>query len=297
MRTIVIYHGGCWDGFCAAWLLWRLFGDENVEYIPARYGEPAPMEKVHRNRVIIVDFSYPRDVLLEMHHVAEELVVLDHHKTAEKELSDLPFCVFDMDSSGAQLTADWIQKFYPLRAKVHVLGVSVLTGAIAVPWLVSYTADRDLWKWELPHSKEVNAALRSYPLDFKVWDSLLAKDWPELVPEGAAILRWQSQVVAAKVEQSHIVKVMDLQWRVANATTLVSETCEALAEGGYVGCCWFEAADGSRHYSLRSKTIDVGAIAKSFGGGGHAKAAGFKLFAGSSHPWQAWELINTDWAR
>ena len=84
MRTIVIYHGGCWDGFCAAWLLRGRYPD--AEFIPARYGDPAPMEKMAGSRVFVVDFSYPRNVLIEMHRLAYSLVVLDHHKTAQKDL-------------------------------------------------------------------------------------------------------------------------------------------------------------------------------------------------------------------
>jgi hypothetical protein len=40
---------------------------------------------------------------------------------------------------------------------------------------------------------------------------------------------------------------------------------------------YYDGADGKRHFSLRSAPggADVGAIAKAYGGGGHAHAAGF----------------------
>lgn len=45
MRTIVIYHAHCGDGFCAAWLFSKAFPDaeyiEYIEYIACSYGEAA----------------------------------------------------------------------------------------------------------------------------------------------------------------------------------------------------------------------------------------------------------------
>ena len=41
---------------------------------------------------------------------------------------------------------------------------------------------------------------------------------------------------------------------------------------------WFERGDGITQFSLRGDgSVDVSAIAKSFGGGGHHNAAGFQL--------------------
>jgi len=49
-------------------------------------------------------------------------------------------------------------------------------------------------------------------------------------------------------------------------------------EDGYDGFMTFEYVGGDRwKFSLRSETIDVSAIAKQFGGGGHAGASGFVL--------------------
>lgn len=87
------YHAGCWDGFCAAWLCRNVWPAAN--YVPVQYGNPAPY--TNGKPTLIVDFSYPRDVLLEMREHCD-LTVLDHHKTAKDELADLDFCVFDMDS-------------------------------------------------------------------------------------------------------------------------------------------------------------------------------------------------------
>lgn len=279
MNRIVIYHSGCADGFCAAWLLWRQFPD--AKFVPANYGDVPP--DVTGTICYVVDFSYPRDVLEEMNSKAEMLVVLDHHKTAQAELDGLPYCRFDMKKSGSRLTWEYIQ--------TSIKSERVTQCGEQPPWLVAYTEDRDLWRWELDQSREVNACLRSYGFDFEVWNKLNEGYVFDLAMQGAAILRDQSLTVKAKAEQAHIVTVLGVdhpRWKVANATTLISETAGELAKETMVGCCWFEMADGSRVYSLRTiaeSNVDCSAMAKNFGGGGHPGAAGFKLSAGVLHPW------------
>lgn len=287
-KELVIYHGGCWDGFCAAWLLWRRFPD--AEFVPAQYGDAPP--DVKGKHVYIVDFTYDRETLMELYAWSASLVVLDHHKSARKKLEGLPYCVFDSEKSGARLTHEYID---------HAIdGVK----GIGTPphWLVSYTEDRDLYRWELPNSREINAWLRSYRLVFEFWEEVAeverdSEKFFQFVDEGSAILRNDRRTVESKLQQSHVVTVKRPQksideglcffskWRVANATTLISETGHALADACDVGCCWFELPSGERVYSLRSRdpVFDVSAIAEAFGGGGHATAAAFKSRV---HPWE-----------
>jgi oligoribonuclease NrnB/cAMP/cGMP phosphodiesterase (DHH superfamily) len=264
-KGLVIYHGECWDGHCAAWLMHH-FSGLDLDYHPAQYGEPPP--DVTGRDVWVLDFSYPRTVLEEMARTAQGIGVFDHHKTAQTDLEGLPYVTFDMDLSGAQLTWEWLRP-------------ASITGGPApeAPWLVRYTADRDLWRWALPDSKEVNAALRSYPLDFAVWDRLWAEESPEtLKRDGAAILRAEEVTV-----QVHLARAREIEFdghRVlsVNATSLFSEIAGRLAEGRAFGMCWFER-DGVRQYSLRSREggVDVSEIAKAHGGGGHMHAAGFEV--------------------
>ena len=41
-----------------------------------------------------------------------------------------------------------------------------------MPLLLLYVQDRDLWRWELEHSREVNATLVLIAHDFAAWDRL-----------------------------------------------------------------------------------------------------------------------------
>lgn len=264
MRPLILYHGpGCADGFCAAWIAHRYFGDD-ADYLPVQYGQEPP--DVRDRRVWILDFSYKRPVLEAMGAVAAGLIVLDHHKTAQAELAEVRyqcpgFVRFDMNKSGGRLT--W-EHFYPGKE---------------APWLVAFTEDRDLWTWKLPSSREVSAALASRPRTFEEWDRLGAMPGPgPLADEGAAILRYQAEQVEAQVKHAAEIDLDGHRVLAVNATMLISEITGRLAEGRPFGASYFIRGDGKRVWSLRSRDggMDVSEVAKRRGGGGHRNAAGFE---------------------
>lgn len=256
-NTLIIHHANCWDGFCAAWIMSR---EQSGTLYAAHYGTEPP--NVKGMRVLMVDFAYPRDVLLRMAEEASEIVVLDHHKTAQDALAGLPFCTFDMSKSGGRLAWEYCR------------------GDDPSPWLVDYTEDRDLWRHALPHSREINAALRSYPLSLDLWDEFSLD--PELparfVAEGSAIRRREQQIVEDHVRNAREIEMAGHRILAVNATVLFSDIAGDLARDRPFGACYFDRADGKRQWSLRSREggVDVSAIAKAMGGGGHPAAAGFE---------------------
>lgn len=263
-KLLVLYHADCTDGFAAAWVCHQVHPD--AEYVPVKYGYEPP--DVTGREVLILDFSYPRAVLLEMKAKARKLEVIDHHKTAEAELKGLEaFCHFDMTKSGAMLTWEW---FNPNERP---------------PMLIGYVQDRDLWEWKLVNSKEINAAIRSYPTTFEAWDGLYDLEtrqgaFTSLIREGAAILRAEAQIVGFHVKRANGVKLASGETIMCcNATTCISEIGNELAKGRPFSATYMVREDGRFQYSLRSDrdgaNTDVAEIAKQYGGGGHHNAAGF----------------------
>src|SRR5688572_2721511 len=122
MVDLVIYHGSCRDGFTAAWVARLRY--PAAEFHAGHFGKRPP--QVSGRHVLIVDFSYPRSVMEEMASQAESIVLFDHHKTAETELTSLPYANFDMHRSGAGLAWDYL---FPGEPR---------------PWIVDYVEDRDL---------------------------------------------------------------------------------------------------------------------------------------------------------
>lgn len=274
-HPLVIYHGpDCPDGFCSAWLIWRYY-DADADFHPTTYDMEPP--DVTGRDVLILDFSYPRETLERLHSEAASLVVLDHHRSAAADLRGLPYCRFDMKRSGAQLTWDWLCSLPDADIQRALLRDGQRSG---YPVIVSYVADRDLWRWQLPYSREVNAALASWPFDFTVWTELARLSVGSSRAEGTAILRYQRQIVAQHVNRARVEDLAGYRVPVVNASSLFSEIAGELSEGYPFAAVWFDRDDGVRQYSLRSRPpdgIDVSEIARLFGGGGHFHAAGFEV--------------------
>jgi hypothetical protein len=183
-------------------------------------------------------------------------LVLDHHITAEKALAGLPYAYFDMKKSGAVLAWEW--------AHDH-----------PVPWLLDYIQDKDLWTWALPSSREINAAVASHPFDFDLWNGFKQK---ELEQEGRAILRYEQELVNKLAAQAVLVEFQGAVIPSVQSAVLTSQIGERLS-ADYPFCIIWHDREGRRYYSMRSREdgSDVGAIAASFGGGGHTHAAGFSI--------------------
>lgn len=284
-RPLVIYHANCPDGFTAAWVARKALGPD-CEFVSANYGEEPP--DVAGRRVYILDFSYKRPAMRRILSSAQSVVVLDHHKTAEVELagihdefclrpdlitnspgSDLPVVHFDMNKSGCRLT--W-EHFH---------------GQKPAPWIVGYVEDRDLWRWSLDSSREINAAIGSYPRTFDQWDRFGLFDYAHaygwLRGEGAAILRCQGQLVDDICKSARVVNLGDGDVLAANTSVLFGDVAGKLAVGRPYGVAWFQRRDGMIQWSLRSESggLDVSEVASRFGGGGHRNAAGFQTDSAS----------------
>lgn len=259
---LCIYHKNCSDGLAAALAVKGYCWEKGIDFesLTAQYGDTPP--DVIGKDVMIVDFSYPRDVLLAMHESAKSLTVIDHHKTSEAALTGLDFCHFDMSKSGAVLTWEYLFPTTPL------------------PELFKYVQDRDLWQWLLPNSREVSAALRSYPPFFDTWEQFLTpKSVENLKIEGVAILRYQQREIDSALSRP-IERVMIGGYDVpcVNCTHLISELGNELAKNESFAALYFDTED-KRIFSLRSTNegIDVAEVAKQYGGGGHRNAAGFSI--------------------
>jgi len=59
-KKLCIYHGNCLDGFGAAWSVRHALGD-HVEFHKGIHQQPPP--DVSGRDVVLVDFSYKKDVL------------------------------------------------------------------------------------------------------------------------------------------------------------------------------------------------------------------------------------------
>lgn len=255
---LVLYHDDCADGFGGAWAIWKRFPE--AQFLPVKHGYPPPQE-VDGCHVVIVDFSYSRDVIGTIAEKAASLYILDHHVTAQTALAGLPFTQFDLEKSGAVLAWEWAHDE-------------------PAPWLLQYIQDKDLWHWRLPQSREINAALASYPFDFSVWDGLSQEI---LEVEGRGILRHENILVGKIAEEAVMISFNGETVPAVHSPILTSQIGERLSPN-HPFCVIWHIRDGRLYFSLRSRTggISVAKIAAQFGGGGHTHAAGFSVALDSS---------------
>lgn len=270
MRPLVIYHGNCADGFSAAWCFWRKYGT-GADYVAGVYQQDPP--DVTGRDVFLVDFSYKRPVVEAMLRAANRVTLIDHHKTAMDDLLALRELDYgdrfawncDLNRSGATLAWDFL---FPGEER---------------PLLLGHVEDRDLWRFKLPGTREIQAFVFSHEYSFDLWDRLMSADQVELLKmtaAGAAIERKHHKDVAELVavcKRRMVIGAYDVP--VASLPyTLSSDAGHLMAQGEPFAACYWDTEEG-RVFSLRAADsgLDVSDVAKQYGGGGHAKAAGFKV--------------------
>lgn len=273
-NPICIYHSNCADGFGAAWAVRHGYAHDPElsrlrppEYVAGVY-QTEPPDCTGRN-VLFVDFCYKRPVMEGIAKVAKRVLILDHHKSAYEDCGDLGAdfenvtAVFDMGRSGAMIAWAWAND-----------------GA-KPPMLIEHIQDRDLWKFELDKTKEIQAAVFSYPYEFEVWDGLMRNEGiSRLATEGAAIHRKHMKDIAELVDVlkrpmtigGYQIPAMSVPYM------MVSEAGHIMAVGQPFAACYWDSED-NRTFGLRStdQGVDVSEIALKYGGGGHRNAAGFAV--------------------
>jgi oligoribonuclease NrnB/cAMP/cGMP phosphodiesterase (DHH superfamily) len=260
----VLYHDNCPDGFGAAWSFWRKYGS-SIEYVAVSHGEEPP--DVKGRNVFIVDFCYDKTTMLGIKEVAESIVVLDHHKSAEETCGELDFCYFDMNHSGAFLA--WNHLFPD----------------DSVPLLIKYVEDRDLWKWELQNTEEILSAVDSFEKTFENWDLLHgyldaveSVRWRRVKNMGEGILQYKRNLIKSLIKNAYTEDIIGYNVPIINAPFFQSEIAAELAEGNPFAAAYYFDGIGYK-FSLRSEEDgeDVSIIASRFGGGGHKNASGFRI--------------------
>ena len=258
--NVVIYHADCTDGFGSAYSAWKLLGNR-AEYYACKHGQKPP--DVKDKNVVILDFSFDNATTKQMIKSANELLVIDHHKSAVVELHDISNTIFDMNKSGATLAWEF---FHPGKE---------------APKFIQYITDRDLWRWELPYSKEFSAAFDMVPYDFEEFEKFEDDSvFDDAVKRGSYILAYSKTVIKKVCDKAASRKIDGKSVLVVNSSHWMSEIGARLAPDCDIAMIWYYDHNGKIiKVSLRAfhDKIDVSEVSKKHGGGGHKKAAGFVL--------------------
>tara|TARA_R110001599_G_scaffold100770_9_gene258140 strand:+ start:6196 stop:7134 length:939 start_codon:yes stop_codon:yes gene_type:complete len=300
-NIICIYHGNCADGFGAAWSVRQALGDE-VEFHAGVYQQTPP--DVKGKYVIIVDFSYPPAVLETMLEDAFGILIIDHHKSAYELFQaaslDRPYLFVDMSSwinivcfdrykesliqDDCENCGRTIYGYFDMERSGAMMAWNFFNPNTKAPKLLEHIQDRDLWRFDLPYTREIQAALFSFEYDFKEWDDLMNQSTDLLVQDGLAIERKHFKDIKEFIKKAgQRITIAGHEVPALNAPYFFSSDAgHIMSEGEKFAACYWDEQD-KRVYSLRSSNdgIDVSKVAQIFGGGGHKNAAGFSVAHGT----------------
>ncbi len=268
---LVLYHGrNCPDGFGAALAAWLYYGDR-AQYLGLDHGDIQSVDDlppVAGRTVYILDFSFSADILQAIDQRAAKLVMLDHHKSAAEKLTGFAcrcgVVHFDMSKSGARLAWEF---FHPDQA---------------VPALLEYVEDRDIWKWEFPESAGFLSALDMEPQTFARWQEIAAFTPAQLttfMARGTAMDEKYRKLAADISEGAQPLVFNGIEGLMVNAPGMFHSLVGDLlsAKTGTFALMWSASPQGVKAGLRSQRNFDCIALAESMGGGGHAQACGFKM--------------------
>lgn len=289
----VIYHKNCIDGFTSFFILYKsgLIDKKAIIYPDVPSAKTTP-PNIDGKNVISMDVAYKKDVLKEMFSRVKSMVFLDHHITIHNDVIELKKTlgktdhieiVYDEHKSGASLTWHYL---YPNRKP---------------PLLVRYVEDNDIGLWKMKYTYEFIAGLDTlYSLNpsksnLIYWDKLLKSEQiKKVISRGKIYFQYINKLVDDQSKRYSIEafpseKIYDkfsdyfqkpYQYKVAvySGSGCPTATLLALKMLDKIKCdfviMWVYHMDRKEYVlTFRSKTVDVGNIAKMFGGGGHKLAS------------------------
>lgn len=273
LNPVILYHADCPDGFGAAFAAWKKFG-HRAAYIPVQHGKPYP-DGLEKKEVYICDFSYPDDILLEIEKIAKRLVVLDHHLSAREWVERVREYIFDNNRSGAGITWDYLH-----QDKKR-------------PVLINYIEDGDLYRYALPNARALLAYIYNQPRNFETWDKLLTALESEekrnnMLRLGEVYDKHFKSLVEKIAAHAELVSFEGYVCYLASAPKMfATDVGNLLARKNPPFALVVRAETDGIVVSMRSDgTVNVANIAKTYGGGGHSAAAGFRIGYGEQVPWK-----------
>lgn len=275
---ICIHHNKDLDGFTSGAIIKYIYPE--AQLIGWDYNDPIP-EIPNDTHIVMVDISFPLHIMSDLQQISRTFDWIDHHigirKEWESKIEDNPYLrainyVFDNTKSACELAWEHYLPGIPLPEAIKLIG--------------SY----DIWRnhgtyeWKekiLPFQMLMRIkcfSAESFPI------SLFSKNANDIIekwiPVGKEVIKYQEVQDMLNCKKSAFEKVSfdGMNAICLNQGFISSDTFKSvydpLKHQVMVG---FQFNGKSWTVSLRTTQdgVDVSAIAKSRGGGGHRQAAGF----------------------
>lgn len=271
-KTVCFYHSADLDGHCSGAIVRKAF--PQAQLIGVNYGDEVPWDLINKDTlVVIVDFSFP---MADMHRIqaeAKDLVWIDHHKSAIEAAGKEDFYspgIRRIGDAGCELAWEYFFDIGTMPRSVRLLG------------------RYDVWAHHDPEVLPFQMGLRLYntsPERDSTWKPLLRKPdrfdvIDKITGEGIVVLTYQdkqnemyAKSCAFETELGGL-RCIAINRRLTNSKIFDSvydpERHDAMLLFGWQKGEWCCSL-----YTGNRPDVDVSEVAKLYGGGGHAGAAGF----------------------
>lgn len=274
---IIVYHRDCPDGIGGLWVADHY--EKGSLHHPLSPSETPFIGNVENKSILFVDVCPQPQFILQNIEKIKHLTILDHHESSRKLMEDIlkyEFAkleiVFDMKRSGAQIAWDY---FFPGKNR---------------PFFIDYIGDRDLWKWLLPFSREINFAINMH-LSLEEMTSYLEDEdasFNQLLAEGT-ILKAENDEEVKTIAETARKEFFSYGDETFSVMMVENENRSLTSDVGSYLCENFSEIDfavitfhGGSYVSvslrgIKEKCPNLCTIAKTFGGGGHPSSAGFRV--------------------
>ena len=288
---------------------------QGVDFIEMSYGMPFPFDNIQGGeQVWIVDYSIQPEEMTRLLGITKDVTWIDHHKTAIEKYADFPQEIRGIrNTSEAACTLTWKYIHWWTQRGDGEIRLGELgehpeyagPDTLPIPLAIAAVGDRDTWTFELGDvSRRFHAASAMYDRspDSDFWWKCLDREtkplpppntgnakakkrgdlfWEKMMADGDLLMRHWKMVGTSKVES--IGFRIEFEGHKCLAMNTFPTNSEAFGEYSDQHDCdilmpFFH--NGTQFsVSMYSKDVDVGAIAKARGGGGHKGAAGFQCKA------------------
>lgn len=301
MKIKIIYHKNCTDGFMAAFVCNILIESyihsnygkiisvkDDVEFIPISPNTIPNIDDIENSYIYIFDVAIPVDDFKNWIKLAKNVELYDHHISNKKEYEEhnLTNCYFDLEESGASLAYKKMYNAYRLDKSGKIFKVKDVKDSYMY-WFVQYVKDKDLWKFSLNNSKEINSFIYSIPMSFDEYTkNFIDYSKYDINPAytGAVIYNSEQRLIKSIADNHDYMLWKSNEFGtftvpVVNSNVFQSEIGNILAQKtehfAVVWYVFYQNRIPKVKLSLRSVgDFDVSVIAKELGGGGHKNAAG-----------------------
>lgn len=263
------YHRVDYDGKCSGAIVKMKHPD--CELIGIDYGDQFPWDLIHEDDVVwMVDFCLqPFSDMVRLKAKCRKLIWIDHHKTAIEAAELEGFeCegVRCIGLAGCESTWNY-------------------THSTTMPSAVYYLGRYDVWDHKNPNVLPFQFGIRlDNPLavDVNWWHEVFCNEHrvTEIVKVGQTIQKYQEQSHAGVCQLAGFdLRWEGLRWTVINGpyrgSMVHKSRFDPAKHDAMLGFYW-TGSQWMFSLSTDRPDIDVSAIAKKYGGGGHRGAAGFQ---------------------